>query len=154
MATESENWIGRLISGNRYRVMSKLGEGGMGLVYLARDRKLDTDVVIKVPRRMMLEDPEFVSRFKREIRSLVHLVHPHIVKVMDVGRRTGRRPDDRDERPRFPKPLTPPAPLAARQPPPQPPPATARRPPPAAVGCPGATRGVTRGSSRVSPGCT
>jgi serine/threonine protein kinase len=89
MATETESWIGRLISGNRYRVKSKLGEGGMGLVYLARDRKLDTDVVIKVPRRMMLEDPEFVGRFKREIRSLVQLVHPHIVKVMDVGEQDG-----------------------------------------------------------------
>jgi serine/threonine protein kinase len=89
MATETESWIGRLISGNRYRVTSKLGEGGMGLVYLARDRKLDTDVVIKVPRRMMLEDPEFVGRFKREIRSLVQLVHPHIVKVMDVGEQEG-----------------------------------------------------------------
>jgi serine/threonine protein kinase len=89
MATETESWIGRLISGNRYRVTSKLGEGGMGLVYLARDRKLETDVVIKVPRRMMLEDPEFVGRFKREIRSLVQLVHPHIVKVMDVGEEDG-----------------------------------------------------------------
>jgi serine/threonine protein kinase len=89
MATETDSWIGRLISGNRYRVTSKLGEGGMGLVYLARDRKLDTDVVIKVPRRMMLEDPEFVGRFKREIRSLVQLVHPHIVKVMDVGEEDG-----------------------------------------------------------------
>ena len=63
----------------------KLGEGGMGSVYRAVDRNIDTDVVIKIPRAAMMEDPEFAARFTREIRSLVKLSHPHIVKVTDVG---------------------------------------------------------------------
>jgi serine/threonine-protein kinase len=66
-------------------VSAKRGEGGMGAVYLARDRNLDTDVVIKVPHPAMATDPAFSRRFKDEVRSLVRLSHPHIVKVTDVG---------------------------------------------------------------------
>jgi serine/threonine protein kinase len=57
----------------------------MGIVYRAHDRHLDTAVVIKVPRRAMLEDPEFAGRFDKEIRSLVQLSHPNVVKILDVG---------------------------------------------------------------------
>src|SRR5262249_46080616 len=46
---------------------------------------IEADVVVKVPRQAMMEDPEFAGRFTREIRSLVQLSHPHIVKVTDVG---------------------------------------------------------------------
>src|SRR5262249_34266707 len=51
----------------------------------ALDRNIEADVVVKVPRQAMMEDPEFAGRFTREIRSLVKLSHPHIVKVTDVG---------------------------------------------------------------------
>ncbi len=62
----------------------------MGHIYRARDANLDADVVIKVPRRvLLLEDPEFGERFSREIRSLVKLSHPHVVKVSDVGENDG-----------------------------------------------------------------
>jgi serine/threonine-protein kinase len=84
MATETTNWVGASLSGKRYKVTAKLGEGGMGVVYRARDRNLNCDVVIKVPRLAMLQEPEFAGRFAREIRSLVRLVHPHIVKITDV----------------------------------------------------------------------
>jgi serine/threonine protein kinase len=70
-------------------IEAKLGEGGMGFVYRAHDGNLDCDVVIKVPRASMLEDPEFAGRFAREVRSLVRLVHPQIVKVLDVGEHDG-----------------------------------------------------------------
>jgi serine/threonine-protein kinase len=73
------------LANGRYVITSKLGEGGMGSVYRALDRNLDSDVVIKIPRQAMMEDPEFAARFTREIRSLVKLSHPHIVKVTDVG---------------------------------------------------------------------
>jgi|GEM_PF-5873617 len=73
------------LSGGRYLLGDKLGEGGMGTVFRARDRHLETDVVIKLPHRMMLADPDFSQRFRDEIRSLVRLSHPHIVKVTDVG---------------------------------------------------------------------
>jgi serine/threonine-protein kinase len=88
MTPGTSDWVGEVLSG-RYKVLSQLGEGGMGFVYRARDGNLDCEVVVKVPRRSLLEDPEFAARFTREVRSLVRLVHPHIVKVQDVGQHDG-----------------------------------------------------------------
>ena len=85
MAVGSQEWSGLTLAGGRYLVRAKLGEGGMGFVYRALDQNIDSEVVIKVPRQAMMDDPEFASRFTREIRSLVRLSHPHIVKVTDVG---------------------------------------------------------------------
>jgi tRNA A-37 threonylcarbamoyl transferase component Bud32 len=85
MPSDNANWVGQLLSGGRYQVTAELGAGGMGLVYRARDTQLGREVVIKVPRRSMLADAGFVSRFAREFRSLAKLSHPHIVKVHDVG---------------------------------------------------------------------
>jgi serine/threonine protein kinase len=79
------DWEGLELASGRYAVTAKLGEGGMGSVFRAWDRNIESDVVIKIPRPAMMEDPEFASRFTREIRSLVRLSHPHIVKVSDVG---------------------------------------------------------------------
>ncbi|NUQ61127.1 MAG: protein kinase [Pirellulales bacterium] len=89
MPTHVGDWIGVRLSGARYTVTAKLGEGGMGAVYRARDANLDTDVVIKVPHPQMLRDKEFAARFSREIRSLVQLSHPHVVKILDVGQHDG-----------------------------------------------------------------
>jgi hypothetical protein len=89
MTTHLDSWIGQVLANGRYQVIARLGEGGMGLVYRATDRNLATDVVIKAPRRSLLEDPKFAGRFAREIRSLVQLTHPHIVKVLDVGEHDG-----------------------------------------------------------------
>ncbi|WP_145266792.1 protein kinase domain-containing protein [Tautonia plasticadhaerens] len=77
--------VGLTLSGGRYEVLGLLGEGGMGQVYRARDANLQADVVIKVPHRAMQDDPEFVRRFRDEIRALVALVHPHVVRITDVG---------------------------------------------------------------------
>jgi hypothetical protein len=86
MTKENASWVGLVLADGRYCVVAKLGEGGMGFVYRAHDLHLDNqDVVIKVPRRAMLEDPGFAGRFAREVRSLVRLAHPHIVKVSDAG---------------------------------------------------------------------
>jgi serine/threonine protein kinase/formylglycine-generating enzyme required for sulfatase activity len=89
MSTDTLDWLGKAVANGRYSVTEKLGEGGMGYVYRAFDQNLDTDVVIKVPRRALLDDPEFAQRFSLEIRSLVKLQHPHIVKVTDVGEHDG-----------------------------------------------------------------
>jgi len=83
------DWTGIDLSGGRYRVTAKLGEGGMGFVFRAHDGKLQADVVIKVPRRTLMADDEFAQRFSREIRSLVRLSHPHIVKITDVDEHDG-----------------------------------------------------------------
>jgi serine/threonine-protein kinase len=81
----SNDWEGLTLANGRYLITAKLGAGGMGFAYRAWDRNIDADVVIKIPRQAMMDDPEFAGRFTREIRSLVKLSHPHIVKVTDVG---------------------------------------------------------------------
>src|SRR5690242_20479763 len=88
MITETDGWVGQQLDG-RYHVTAKLGEGGMGFVYRARDGRLDCDVVIKVPRAAMLEDPEFRQRFRDEVSALVQLAHPHVVKISDFGQHAG-----------------------------------------------------------------
>jgi formylglycine-generating enzyme required for sulfatase activity/serine/threonine protein kinase len=71
---------------NRYRVGSLLGRGGFGTVWLAIDeRSFSRRVVVKVPHPEFLADPGFRKRFEKEIQSLVHLEHPRIVKVLDMG---------------------------------------------------------------------
>lgn len=61
----------------------------MGFVFKARDENLDIDVVIKVPHPHLMRDAEFARRFQREIRSLVKLSHPNIVKIQEVGEHLG-----------------------------------------------------------------
>src|SRR5205085_552199 len=70
-------------------VLAPLGEGGMAHVYRAREVNLAREVVVKVPRRETLEAPNFAARFTREVRALVRLEHPAIVKVLDVGQHEG-----------------------------------------------------------------
>ncbi len=89
MSTETSNWIGRVVSNGRYAIQRRLNEGGMAYIYLAHDRNLDQDVVLKVPRSQVLDDKNFVGRFAREIRSLVKLQHPHIVRILDYGEEQG-----------------------------------------------------------------
>ena len=89
MSKPARSWVGVELSGGRYRLVSQLGEGAMGTVYRAADRNLDAEVVVKIPLDTMLQDPDFAPRFDREIRALVKLSHPHIVKVSDVGNHQG-----------------------------------------------------------------
>lgn len=69
----------------RYNVKSELGRGGMATVYRASDPSFDREVAIKVLPREMLHDPQFRSRFEREIKLVASLEHPSIVPVYDVG---------------------------------------------------------------------
>ncbi len=80
-------WIGLEIGAGRYKILERIGEGSMGQIFRAYDHHLETDVVLKFPvaSEDTLEGADFLSRFEREIRSLVRLSHPHIVKVIDVG---------------------------------------------------------------------
>jgi hypothetical protein len=70
---------------NRYDVVRPLGGGGMGEVFLARDRVLGRDVAVKVLRSQYAGDSEFAERFRREARSAASLSHPNIVQVYDRG---------------------------------------------------------------------
>src|SRR5215213_1075637 len=75
----------KTILDNRYDVVRPLGSGGMGEVYLARDRVLGRDVALKVLRRQYAGDEEFAERFRREAMSAAALSHPNIVQVYDRG---------------------------------------------------------------------
>ena len=67
-----------------------LGQGGMGVVYKARQKQLDRMVALKVMRANGAKDPAFAERFTREARALAKLDHPNIVSVYDFGQTEGR----------------------------------------------------------------
>jgi serine/threonine protein kinase len=67
-----------------YRIVSKLGEGGMGAVYRAADTKLNREVAIKVLPDALANDPDYLERFKREAQVLASLNHPNIAAVYGV----------------------------------------------------------------------
>ena len=74
---------------NRYRVLSRLGSGGMADVYLAEDTHLGRQVALKVLYRRFAQDNEFVERFKREAKSAAGLSHGNVVNVYDRGEHDG-----------------------------------------------------------------
>jgi serine/threonine-protein kinase len=72
------------LTGTKYELIERLGQGGMGTVYRARDRELRRDVALKVIR-LPEASPEVAARMLREARTLARLEHPGIVPVHDVG---------------------------------------------------------------------
>ena len=74
-----------------YRILDKLGEGGMGEVYRARDTRLARDVAIKVLPAAFTSDPDRLARFEREARTLAALNHPHIAAIYGIEEATGVR---------------------------------------------------------------
>jgi eukaryotic-like serine/threonine-protein kinase len=73
-----------------YRVLAKLGEGGMGEVYRARDTRLNRDIAIKVLPASFASDSERRERFEREAQAIAALSHPNIVAVHDTGTYDGQ----------------------------------------------------------------
>src|SRR5262245_54242120 len=74
-----------------YEVVAKLGEGGMGEVYRARDTRLGRSVAIKVISEARLFDADHVARFDREAKVLASLNHPRIATLYGVEELAGRR---------------------------------------------------------------
>ena len=72
-----------------YDVLSPLGAGGMGEVYLARDTRLERTVAIKILPAHLSDDPEARQRFDREARAISSLNHPNICTLHDVGHQDG-----------------------------------------------------------------
>jgi TolB-like protein/predicted Zn-dependent protease len=79
--------VGKTVS--HYRILSKLGGGGMGVVYRAHDEHLDRDVALKVLPAGMLADETARSRFRREALALSHLNHPNVAVVHDFDSENG-----------------------------------------------------------------
>jgi serine/threonine protein kinase len=72
-----------------YEIVDKIGEGGMGEVYRARDPRLDRDVAIKVLPGHRLESADAMARFEREAKAVAALSHPNILAIHDVGEHEG-----------------------------------------------------------------
>lgn len=71
--------------GNRYEIITRIGGGGMALVYKGLDLLLNRHVAIKVLRQQFVHDEEFIHRFRREAQSAASLSHPNVVSIYDVG---------------------------------------------------------------------
>src|SRR5438876_5848289 len=72
-----------------YEIQSRLGAGGMGEVYRARDTRLERSVAIKVLPANLTSDPNLRQRLEREAKAISKLSHPHICTLHDIGHQDG-----------------------------------------------------------------
>jgi serine/threonine-protein kinase len=81
--------IGRTLG--HYRIVEKIGEGGMGVVYRAQDERLDRDVAVKVLPEAVAEDPQRLARFEREAKLLASLSHQNVATLHGLEEHDGQR---------------------------------------------------------------
>ncbi|HRP09396.1 MAG TPA: serine/threonine-protein kinase, partial [Gemmatimonadales bacterium] len=86
-----KHWENRLrrALGDDYELLERLGQGGFGQVYRARDLHLEREVALKVLHPHLLTDPAVVERFRREAQLAARLNHPNIVNIYDISGRSG-----------------------------------------------------------------
>src|SRR5579871_2958300 len=83
LAARDRFMIGQLVG--HYRVIEKIGAGGMGEVFRARDERLGRDVALKLIRPSSSSNPDHLRRFEQEARAAAALNHPNILAIYDVG---------------------------------------------------------------------
>jgi len=83
-STEQTNTVGN------YRIIEKIGQGGMAEVYKAYDPALDRNIALKLLPTHLAHDKNFLSRFRREARSVAHLDHPSIIPIFGYGEEEGK----------------------------------------------------------------
>src|ERR671916_654375 len=88
MAVSGDTLINTLFDG-RYRILRRLGAGGMANVYLAEDEELGRCVAVKILNERYANDDLFIERFNREAKSAASLSHPNIVSIYDRGEAEG-----------------------------------------------------------------
>ena len=89
---EYTDWASQLIGkvvGGRYRLKSKIAEGGMGLIFRAHQKALDRDVAVKIISNKFLRSDDDLERFAREAKGLSVLQHPNVVTIFDFGYENG-----------------------------------------------------------------
>ena len=82
--------IAQLI-GNRYRILRKVGEGGMAIVYIAVDEKLGRDIAIKILKDRYENNSEIRLRFQHEAHAISNFDHPNILKIYDFSGEDSRQ---------------------------------------------------------------
>jgi eukaryotic-like serine/threonine-protein kinase len=79
------------VLGDRYEILERLGQGGMGTVYKAHDRELDRTIALKIIRRDVVSSPTAIRRLKQEVLLARQIAHRNVVRVFDLGVADGRR---------------------------------------------------------------
>ena len=81
---KKKDLVGKKIA--HYKILSQLGKGGMGVVYLAEDTKLDRKIAVKFLSQAFIHDPDKLNRFRREAKAVSALNHPNILTVYEIGK--------------------------------------------------------------------